>query len=83
MDAVETVIVRAAPAVLGPRGSESVLPAARTFMLGVTAGDVASTARCDSATRICCKMNCKSLTVMVKSAPRATAEACCDCDMEP
>ena len=45
VEAVETVIVRAAPAVLGPRGSERVLPAARTFMLGVTAGDVASTAR--------------------------------------
>ena len=77
VETAEMLIVRAAPVVLGPRGSVRVLPAAKIFVLGVTAGDVASTARCASAIRICCKMNCKSLTVMVKSAPRAAADACC------
>ena len=79
VETAEMVTVRAAPVVVfGPRGSVNALPAAKTFVLGTTAGDTASTARCDSAIRICCKMNCKSLTVMVKSAPRATADACCD-----
>ena len=67
-----------------PRGSVNGLPAFKTLVLGITAGAVApSIALWDSAIRICCKINCKSLTVTVKSAPSAAAEAVCVCVIEP
>ena len=80
----EIVTVRTGWLFVPPRGSVNALPAVKTFVLGITCGAVApSMALCDSAIRICCKINCKSLTVTVKSAPSAAAEAVCVCVMEP
>ena len=66
------------------RGSDNALPAVKTFVLGITAASAGpAIALWASAIRICCKINSKSLTVTVKSAPSAAAEAVCVCVMEP